>query len=146
MKIKEQELENKCILYPNQYKLIYNVSFISLFTCVYAIIRGHNNLCIVPGGVFLTSINYWKKPTNSWRRYIDIGYVNLALIYQCIMAYTFTYARIYYITVCIALSLYPISIYYYNKQKYWYSTYAHCMVHIIANISNFILYSSPQPD
>lgn len=140
------ELVNGCILYPNQYKLIYKVSFISLFACIYAIIRGYYNLCIVPGGVFLTSINYWKKPKNSWRRTIDIGYVNLALIYQCIMAYSFTYARIYYITVCIALSLYPISIYYYNKKQYWLSTYAHCMVHIIANISNFILYSSPQSD
>ena len=62
------------------------------------------------------------------------------------MAYTFTYARIYYITVSMALALYPISIYYYNKKQYWYSTYAHCMVHIIANVSNFILYSSPHSD
>ena len=137
-------LKNGCILYPKQYKLIYKVSYLSLCSCIYAIFRGYYNLCIVPGGVFLTSINYWRNPTKSWRKYIDIGYVNVSLIYKCIIAYNFTYARIYYLTVCIALSLYPISIYYYNKKKYWYSTYAHCMLHIIANISNFILYSSPK--
>jgi len=144
-KIKRNTIfQNGCILYPKQYNLIYKVSFISLCSSIYAIYKGYYNLCIVPGGVFLTSINYWRNPTNSWRKYIDIGYVSLSLSYQCIMVYNFKYSRIYYITVCIALSLYPISIYYYNKKKYWYSTYAHCMVHIIGNVSNFILYSLPK--
>ena len=31
--------------------------------------------------------------------------------------------------------------YLYKKKYYWSSTYVHCMLHIMANISNMVLYS-----
>ena len=61
-----------CILEPQQCKLIYKVSFLSLGTSMYAFYNKHYSLSYVTGGVFLTSINYWKHPDYSWRRYVDI--------------------------------------------------------------------------
>jgi hypothetical protein len=40
-----------------------------------------------------------------------------------------------------AVSFYPLGYYYYNRNRNWESTYAHCMIHVIANIGNIVLYS-----
>lgn len=57
---------NSVILYPNQSYFIWKVSWLSLISSIYAISQGYNDLAIVPGGVFLTSINYWRDPDYSW--------------------------------------------------------------------------------
>ena len=129
------------ILNKEQAQYIYRVSYLSLCSCIYAIYRHHYNLAIVPGSVFLTSIHYWKNPTYSYRRYLDMTVVKLAVIYQHYMAYNAEYANIYYAIFCIGILSYPLGIHYYNKKYYWESTYAHMMLHIIANLGNIVLYS-----
>lgn len=131
----------ECILYPEQYKIIYNISFLSLGSSIYAIYNGYYGLSICPGGVFLTSINYWKYPDYSWRRYLDMTYVKLAIIYQLYKAYGSQYMVQYYLLMFLAVSMYPLGIYYYKKKLLWHSTYFHCALHIIANIANIVLYS-----
>jgi hypothetical protein len=131
----------ECILYPEQYKIIYNVSFLSLGTSIYAVYNGYYDLSVVPGGVFLTSINYWIYPDYSWRRYLDMSYVKMAFIYQVYKAYGSQYMVYYYLLMFVAVSMYPLGIYYYKKQLFWHSTYVHCILHIIANIANLVLYS-----
>jgi len=131
----------KYVLYPEQYKIIYNVSFLSLASSMYAVYNGYYYLAMCPGGVFLTSINYWRHPDYSWRRYLDMTYVKLALIYQLYKACGSQYMVYYYSIMLIALSTYPLGIYYYNKNMYWHSTYLHCSLHIISNIANIVLYS-----
>jgi hypothetical protein len=130
-----------CILYPEQYTIIYNVSFLSLGTSIYAVYNGYYGLSIYPGGVFLTSINYWRKPDYSWRRYVDMTYVSYAVICQSYKAYCAQYMLQYYALVLLAISFYPLGVYYYNRKLWWHSTYAHCTLHIIANIANLVLYS-----
>jgi hypothetical protein len=129
-----------CILCPAQSKCIWRVSFLSLLSCSYAIYQGHYDLALVPGGVFMTSINYWRLPTYGWRRNLDMTYVCSSLIYQNIRAYSMPNAAPYYQFMCLGLLMYPTSIYLYKKKRYWWSTYVHCMVHIVANISNAVLY------
>jgi hypothetical protein len=133
--------DNDIILLPEQSFFIWRLSFLSLFSFFYSIYQGHYNLCFVPGGVFITSINYWYKPDYSWRRYLDIFYVKSALIYQIIKARNAEYAFLYYLILTISILFYPLGIYFYKKKLYWYSTYAHSCIHIIANIANIILYS-----
>ena len=124
-----------------QNKMVWNVSWLSLGSSIYALYNGHYDIAFVPGGIFLTSINYWRYPDYSWRRYIDIYYVYTGFTYQLIRAYRAEYATTYYSTLLIALVCYPTGMYYHHKQNYWYSAYMHCLLHIIANISNLILYS-----
>ena len=111
-------------------------------SCIYALYKEHYDLALVPAGVFLTSVNYWRNPTYSWRRNLDIVYVKTGLSYQIIRAYGSEYDKLYYIVVFLGISSYMLGIFYYKKKLYWHSTYAHIMLHILGNISNIILYSS----
>ncbi len=139
--ISEKLTEDGCILYPEKYSFLCKVSFLSLFLSIYAIYKEHYDLAVVVSGVFLTSINYWYKPTACWRQKLDVTYVKFALFYHIIRAYNSEYYLFYYITLIISMCFYPLGIYLYNKKLYWESTYAHSMVHIISNISNIILYT-----
>lgn len=134
-------LNNGCILYPEQCSFIYRTSFFSIFSSMYAVYNGYYDLSLVPGGVFLTSINYWWKPDYSWRRYLDMAYVKLAITYQLIRAYNSENRDLYYSITGLSILFYVLGVHYYKKKLYWHSTYAHSMLHITANIGNIILYS-----
>lgn len=129
------------ILDREQYTSIYRISHLSLASCAYAIYRNHYHLAIVPGSVFLSSIHYWKKPDYSYRRYLDMIVVKTAAIYQCYMVYNAEYATQYYTILCFGILSYPVGIYYYRKKDYWKSTYAHMLLHVLANIGNIVVYS-----
>ena len=68
-------------------------------------------------------------------------YLSSSLVYQLYRAYYSQYMAIYYTIMMVAVSFYPLGYYYYNRDRYWESTYAHCMIHIVANIGNIVLYS-----
>jgi hypothetical protein len=129
------------ILEPKYYMVIYRISYFSLLSALYAYYRSHYRLVVVPGSVFLTSINYWRKPEYSWRRDLDITVVKLALLYQCYMAQNSQYSKEYYTIVLVGCLCYPVGVYYYNKKDYWRSTFFHSLVHLLGNISNIVLYS-----
>ena len=133
--------EDGCILYPEQYAFLCKISIFSLIASLYAIYQEKYDLAIVVFGVFVTSLIYWHKPTNCWRKTLDVIYVKFALFYHIIRGYNSEYYIFYYITIIISLCFYPLGIYLYNKKMYWESTYAHSMVHTLANISNIILYT-----
>lgn len=129
------------ILSYEQSYFIWKASFLSLFSAIYALHNGYYDLALVPGGIFLTSINYWRKPDYSWRRHLDMGYVKCALTYQMIRAYNAEYAKLYYATLFAGVCFYPLGIHFYRRKLFWHSTYAHSMIHVVANVSNVILYS-----
>ena len=129
------------ILPKEQYIILYRTSWLTLISCMYALYTGHYILAIAPGSVFLTSINYWRKPDYSWRRYLDIGNVVLMHLYQYCMAYGAQYGVAYYVINILGMSMFPIGVYYYKKGDTWMSVYFHSLLHLIANISNFVLYS-----
>ena len=130
------------ILNLEQSTAIYYVSHILLISSVYAFYQKHYHLFIAPAAIFVTSIHYWKKPDYSYRRYLDMLVVWVGFLRQHFYAYNMKYANIYYILMILASSCFPIGIYLHKKDS-WKSTYAHIMLHLLANIGNIILYSSP---
>ena len=131
-----------CMYKPEQYKMIYITSYLAVGSSIYAVYNGHYLISLCPAGIFLTSINHWRKPKlYSWQRCLDLTYVNLSLIYQLYKAYRSQYMMQYYVLTFLAISFYPLGNFYYNKKLYWHSAYAHCILHIIANIANIFLYS-----
>lgn len=129
------------IIDKNNYIHMYRTSHLFLISFLYGILRKHYSVSIVPGLIFLGSINYWKNPDYSYRRYLDIGITTSGIIYQNYMAYNAEYANIYYLIFLIGILSYPLGIYYYRRREYWKYTYAHCSLHIIANIGTIVLYS-----
>jgi hypothetical protein len=129
------------IVNKEQSVLIWRTSFLSLASCLYATYRGHYSLALVPGSVFLSSINYWHAPDYSWRRYVDMAVVKGAVTYQHYYAYSAEHAVPYYTLLTAAMLFYPVGIYYYRQGDHWTSTYAHILLHVIANAGNIYLYS-----
>ena len=139
-------LENGCILYKEQCRFICKASCLSLISLFYAIHREYYGMTIVPGGVFLTSINYWRNPDYSWRRTVDIFYVKTSLFFNIFVAYHTDRFYAYLSIISISILFYLIGIEYYKRKMYWRSTYCHSMLHVIANIANIVLYSGNIPN
>jgi hypothetical protein len=151
-------LDKNCVGTPEQCQFIFFISFICLISFFYAIYRKYYYLAPVPGSVFLTSLNYWKKPRyNSWERHLDMSVVGIALLYQSYFALKSNMRVYYFFTIFLAIICYLISktyvyiseryltnindnIYKKNKLK-WIAIYYHAGLHILANAANIILYS-----
>lgn len=132
------------VLPPDQSNYLWRLSWLSFASGIYGITQGHYDLAVVPLGVWITSINYWRKPDYSWRRYADITYVHVSLIYQLLRSIEAQYRIPYWIVLGVAVGFYPIGCYFHqtgDNRGGWPSTICHGMVHIFGNISNFILYS-----
>ena len=129
------------ILYPEQSYFIWKASWLSLISCLYAIYQNYIDLALVPGGVFITSLIYWRKPDYSWRRTLDMNYVRVALLYQILRSYGAEYGMPHFLSMILAVSCFPLSWKYYNDNRLWESVYIHCLVHLFGNIGNIILYS-----
>jgi hypothetical protein len=131
------------VLNEEQSALIMKVAYLSLISAAYALYQNHYDLFFVPAGVFVTSLLYWKKPKHdSWRRYIDMSYVALALLYQLVIGSTFKYYNIYLMITTISILCYLLSVYCKNRNMTWKSTYLHCLLHVSANVGNIILYTT----
>jgi len=135
------ELENNCILSPENAIYIWRTSFLFFISSFYALYNGYIDFTLVLFCVFLNSINYWRKPDYSWRRNLDVFCAKLGIFYQIIRAYGCEYGIIYYLFITIGILFYYVGIYYYKYKLYWYSTLSHCLLHIFANLGCIILYS-----
>jgi hypothetical protein len=135
------------VLPPAQSNYLWRLSWISLASGIYGLTQGYYDLAAVPLGVWLTSINYWRSPDFSWRRYLDITYVHMSLTYQILRSIDAQYRVPYWITLGVGVGFFPIGCYLHGDKSgcQWPSTLCHGMVHIFANISNFILYSGFVP-
>jgi hypothetical protein len=130
------------VLNKKNSRLILKVTYLSLISAIYAIYRKHYYLMLVPGGVFITSQLYWRKPLyNSWRRKLDISYVFIALIYQIVKGRNLKNFTMYGILTLISILMYILSNILKQRNRIEESTYAHCLLHIIANCGNIVLYT-----
>ena len=135
-------LDDGFVLPPDQSNFLWNLSWLSLASGIYGISQGHYNLAVVPIGVWITSINYWKKPDYSWRRYADITFVHVSLSYQVLNSFRAEYRFQYWACLGVAVVFYPLGCYLHSQNKNkWHSTLCHGMVHVLGNVSNVILYS-----
>jgi hypothetical protein len=124
---------------PQQSALIWRLSWLSLFSGLYAFSRGHYDLCFVPLGVWITSLLFWSKPDLSWRRILDIVYVQVSLWYQIWRATSAQYAFEFYTFTIIGMLCFLFSLT--QKKSAWTSALLHAFVHILGNTGNVILYS-----
>lgn len=107
---------NKYTISKQQANILYRVSYLSLLSSLFAFYNGHYDLVLVPGGVFATSILFWSNPdSTSWRRYVDMMYVKISLLYQLFRAYNADYVFAHYLLMILAVSWYPVGNYLYSK-------------------------------
>jgi hypothetical protein len=120
---------------------LFCTSFMSFASGLYALYNKQYNFAIFPLGVFIASINYWIHPINDWRRYIDMLYAAFAIISQSFYAFDHPNFKPYLFTMIIGTVFYPLS-FYFQHTYLPLSTLCHSLIHIVANIANFILYTN----
>jgi hypothetical protein len=129
------------VLEKTQSAIIWYFSWLCFFTSLYALYRGYNDFFVCTGGVFLTYINYWRKPDLSVRRYFDIAYTTSAISYQLYHAQWAQNGRFYWFFMSIGITSFVVGVWYYKRGKWWYSTWFHCGLHFFGNVANVFLYS-----
>lgn len=120
---------------------IWYFSYLHIFTSYYALYNQYYILCFMGLGSFGTSLNYWKHPLhNSWRRYFDIIFIQLAFYIHMYYALLITTGYGYMFFTGTGIICYGVSNYYINKNIF-FATFFHILVHVFASIGNAVLYS-----
>jgi hypothetical protein len=98
-------------------------------------------LSYVPLGVFITSVNYWRKPTRGIRRKIDILAVIIGISTHLYSSTKTNQLRMYGTSMGVCFGLYGLSWCLYKKGYLWASTISHGSIHVVASIANVLLYN-----
>jgi|UniRef100_A0A6C0ILU6 hypothetical protein len=129
-----------CPLYCSQY--IWYICWLSIVSGVYAIHKNHYFLSIIPFGVFILGINYWKNPeSNCLRRYIDIMFVFVSIIINTYVSFYAENGKSHNLFNILALMCYPTNWLLFTNGYLKTSTFLHICLHIFANIALYFLYS-----
>jgi hypothetical protein len=133
------------IVEPKYSSILFKTSFLFALNTIYGLYQmmygrlAFNDVLITNTLLFITSINYWKKPTYGFRRKLDIFMSLTNIIYN---SYTISHhpkAWICYISIKMLIVSYGFSWYYYNNNNMNLSTFCHAMVHFFGNFGNFIV-------
>ena len=76
--------KNRLALGPEYSKWLWRSSWMHSISCIVALSVPVYDCALPPGIVFITSLNYWRRPDYGWRRYTDIVCVQLGLWWQVI--------------------------------------------------------------
>jgi len=136
--ISDQECE-EYITPSLQGYFICGLSSSSLMSSIYGFQR-NMTLSYVQMSVFITSVNYWRKPTRGIRRNIDIMAVIIGISAHLYSSTKTNQLRMYGTSMCICGGLYGLSWCLYKKGYLWASTISHGLIHVSANIANVLLY------
>ena len=134
-------MNNELVLHPDGSTIIYITSFVQLIPLFFGLYYRVYDSSIITSITFLTSINYWRKPTKTClRRYIDMSCVLLGIKYHLYLIYYHSLSNKYYYMIGIGSLLYPIE-YKIPKNKYYYIAICHSLLQLIAcNICVCICY------
>ena len=131
---------------PDQSAVLLYTSWIALISAIYAMSRGHFDLCWVPWGVLLTSLNYWRRPRRDWRRVLDIAFVQVGLCWQLWRSVGAENCHAYWALTGAGIAIYFLGLFYEHRvRQLWPSTLLHGLLHVVGNVANIVLYSGTVP-
>ena len=126
------------MLLPQQYNILWGTSWIALYPTIQAIKKKKYDLALGSGMVFLTSINFWKDPSNDRNRWIDEFTVRSVLSYQLYRAIVAKNKQYWFFAIT-SISSFLVGCYFYERKQFWVYTYCHMGLHIMANFACFSL-------
>ena len=131
-----------CIYEPIQYNYLWKSSCMFLVTTCYTVYQAKYEFIVFPAGVFLTSINYWRKPVyNSWQRSLDVFYVYFSIFYNMFRSLGAKYMYQFNSFVLLVLLFYILSNYNQRQKRLYMSALLHSIVHLLGNVALIYLYS-----
>ena len=130
----------------DQYKWLYVTSCFPLVTSMYAFYRGYPILSFLQFSIYMSSINFWRMPDYSWRRYVDFAVVKSCILYQNI--YLLGGAENvggFYVFFSFGVLAYALSFYFHGIGKVWLSVYVHALMHTLSAVGCIYLYTGAIP-
>jgi hypothetical protein len=129
---------NDKLIMPIQYsKFLFYSSFSMLISAIIAIIINDIYVTIYFFILFLTSINYWRRPEYGLRRNIDLFVVNCGIVivfYQvCLLKNEFCRFVFFSMSICSAVFYIIENILEYNKNLQW--IIFHMAIHLYVSLS-----------
>ena len=109
--------------------VLWKTSWLSLLSCVHAVLARKYDLALTTGTVFLTSINYWRNPDYSWRLGLDLNTVRIAVSYHAIKARG---RKDVYVLGCTGIGCYAAS-------QRVFPTTLHALLHVFGAAANYQL-------
>jgi hypothetical protein len=143
----ETKLHNNLIIEKEYSTVILGVSFLLGINSVYGLYNYiHHNMeyydvLLTNTLLFMSSFNYWRKPTYGFRRKIDMILSAVNFIYNSYAISHCNYSWICYICMKFIVIFYALSWFYHNKNQKALGTFCHCLVHISANIAHAFIFS-----
>lgn len=138
----ENGLFGGCLAPPEQARILRWLSLFGLISGAVGIYKGYawlgSSVCI--GSIFAHL--YWSHPTYSWRRTLDILWVQLLIWSHLWFAIG---SPVFFLYCCIQLAgtlAYVVSWYLLQIGESWASIAAHAVMHCCANGSMLVLYLS----
>ena len=127
---------------PIQYNYLWHTSWSFFLTTCYTVYVKKYNFVIFPGTIFVTSLNYWRKPRyNTWERTLDVSCVHSSVIYNIFRSFGAEYAYTFYVYISIGLLCYILSNYNHDQKRLYLSSLFHSLVHVFGNVGVIYLYS-----
>lgn len=137
----DKECDKEYLQLASHHHYLLATSHSSLVCAIYGIMYHNSALWVIPAGVYVNSINYWRHPVKGIRRNLDICSTVIGLVINIFEARFSTNATPYYAITFVACLMYPLSYYFYWRKQYIIATFIHSMLHIFGNIGNLYLYS-----
>ena len=127
---------------PVQYNYLWYTSWLFLFNSCYTVYLKKYDFALVPGAIFVTSINYWRNPRfNSWERTLDVACVHSSVAYNIFRSFGAEYSNMFYMYIVVGLFCYILSNYNHRQNRLYVSSFFHSLVHVFGNVAVFYLYS-----
>ena len=136
------QIEEKELAFPDGiYQYVY--SHLILHP-IYIILGFYYNMYLCSIGaiiIFITSINYWKKPViKSLARKIDMTCVCIIVPYHYYLSFYTTNKLVSSGMITIGILNYPLSIYLQNIQYIKTSAICHCLLHLFVSVGSSFMY------
>jgi hypothetical protein len=127
----------------DQARLLYWFSWIGMFTGIVGILNGWHwtGLGVCIGSLFAQM--YWTDPTFSWRRTLDISWIQVLIWSHLAMAWYSPAFWKYVIIQLAGVGLFITSWWFVMGGSSWVATLTHAAVHLCANGSLLLLYLTP---
>lgn len=120
---------------PEEYKYLYYTSWSFLPTLLISFNYKLYDLSIITFGVGFTSLNYWREPTFTWRREMDIYMVQLGVDYYLLRSFDSSFGIIFSILFLLSLSGYKYELIHYKNKNYSTSVIYHGCMHVGSNLT-----------
>lgn len=125
---------------PEQAYLIWCLSWLGLFVGLFGVLRGYPLIGALHVGGACTSLLYWSDPDmRSWRRWFDIGWIQMTLFSFLVLSRAAEYRTAWYACVATGVSLYGVG--WLLMDSPWLAGLAHAGVHVCGNLGTLFLVS-----